>query len=126
VVVRVVLILVVLNLAHFLTSLMIFLAILWALVEVAGVLKKSRSNRGSDLKINLEITSEEVILETNNLIYLQMKNVKIVLEAVQNLVSKPKKCSTCNGHGRRTQQGFFTYNKHVLIAEVKVNASKSL
>jgi molecular chaperone DnaJ len=38
-----------------------------------------------------------------------MKNVKNVLVSGAEPGSKPKKCSTCDGHGKvRTQQGFFT------------------
>jgi molecular chaperone DnaJ len=54
--------------------------------------KKSRSNRGSDLKINLEITLEEAYLGKKNKlsIYLQTKSVKNVLVMVQNLVRNLK------------------------------------
>jgi len=72
--------------------------------------KKSRSNRGSDLKINLEITLEEAFLGKKQTINLSSN------EKCENCSgsgaepgSKPKKCSTCDGHGKvRTQQGFFT------------------
>jgi len=72
--------------------------------------KKSRSNRGSDLKINLEITLEEAYLGKKQTINLSSneKCEKCSGSGAEH-GSKPKKCSTCNGHGKvRTQQGFFT------------------
>ena len=72
--------------------------------------KKSRSNRGSDLKINLEITLEEAFLRENQTINLS-SNEKCEKCSGNGAEpgSKPKKCSTCGGHGKvRTQQGFFT------------------
>ena len=72
--------------------------------------KKSRSNRGSDLKINLEITLEEAYLGKKQTINLSSneKCEKCSGDGAEP-GSKPKKCSTCNGHGKvRTQQGFFT------------------
>jgi molecular chaperone DnaJ len=72
--------------------------------------KKSRSNRGSDLKINLEITLEEAFLGKKQTINLSSneKCEKCSGSGAES-GSKPKKCSTCDGHGKvRTQQGFFT------------------
>jgi molecular chaperone DnaJ len=72
--------------------------------------KKSRSNRGSDLKINLEITLEEAYHGKKQTINLSSneKCEKCSGDGAEP-GSKSKKCSTCNGHGKvRTQQGFFT------------------
>jgi molecular chaperone DnaJ len=72
--------------------------------------KKSRSNRGSDLKINLEITLEEAFLGKKQTINLSSneKCEKCSGSGAES-GSKPKKCSTCDGYGKvRTQQGFFT------------------
>jgi molecular chaperone DnaJ len=72
--------------------------------------KKPRSNRGSDLKINLEITLEEAYLGKKQTINLSSneKCEKCSGDGAEP-GSKPKKCSTCNGYGKvRTQQGFFT------------------
>jgi molecular chaperone DnaJ len=72
--------------------------------------KKSRSNRGSDLKINLEITLEEAYIGKKQTINLS-SNEKCDKCSGSGAEpgSKPKICSTCNGHGKvRTQQGFFT------------------
>jgi len=72
--------------------------------------KKSRSNRGSDLKINLEITLEEAYLGKKQTINLSSnEKCEKCSGGGAEPGSKPKKCSTCNGHGKvRTQQGFFT------------------
>jgi molecular chaperone DnaJ len=75
-----------------------------------GNSKKARSNRGSDLKINLEITLEEAYLGKKQSINLSSneKCEKCSGDGAEP-GSKPKKCSTCNGYGKvRTQQGFFT------------------
>jgi molecular chaperone DnaJ len=71
---------------------------------------KSRSNRGSDLKINLEISLEEAYLGKKQTINLSSnEKCKKCSGNGAELGSKPKKCSTCNGHGKvRMQQGFFT------------------
>ena len=72
--------------------------------------KKSRSNRGSDLKINLEITLEEAYLGKKQTINLSSnEKCEKCSGSGAEPGSKPKKCSTCDGHGKvRTQQGFFT------------------
>jgi molecular chaperone DnaJ len=72
--------------------------------------KKSRSNRGSDLKINLEITLEEAFLGKKQTINLSSnEKCEKCSGSGAEPGSKPKKCSTCDGHGKvRTQQGFFT------------------
>ena len=72
--------------------------------------KKSRSNRGSDLKINLEITLEEAYLGKKQTINLSSnEKCEKCSGSGAEPGSKPKKCSTCGGHGKvRTQQGFFT------------------
>jgi molecular chaperone DnaJ len=72
--------------------------------------KKSRSNRGSDLKINLEITLEEAYLGKKQIINLSSnEKCEKCSGSGAEPGSKPKKCSTCGGHGKvRTQQGFFT------------------
>ena len=72
--------------------------------------KKSRSNRGSDLKINLEITLEEAYLGKKQTINLSSnEKCEKCSGGGAERGSKPKKCSACNGHGKvRTQQGFFT------------------
>jgi molecular chaperone DnaJ len=72
--------------------------------------KKSRSNRGSDLKINLEITLEEAYLgKKQNINLSSNEKCEKCSGSGAEPGSKPKKCSTCNGHGKvRTQQGFFT------------------
>jgi molecular chaperone DnaJ len=75
-----------------------------------GGSKKSRSNRGSDLKINLEISLEEAYLGKKQTINLSSneKCEKCSGSGAEH-GSKPKTCSTCNGHGKvRTRQGFFT------------------
>jgi len=71
---------------------------------------KSRSNRGSDLKINLEISLEEAYLGKKQTINLSSnEKCKKCSGNGAEPGSKPKKCSTCNGHGKvRMQQGFFT------------------
>jgi molecular chaperone DnaJ len=72
--------------------------------------KKSRSNRGSDLKINLEITLEEAFLGKKQTINLSSnEKCEKCSGSGAEPGSKPKKCSTCDGHGKvRIQQGFFT------------------
>ena len=72
--------------------------------------KKSRSNRGSDLKINLEITLEEAYLGKKQTINLSSnEKCEKCSGGGAEPGSKPKKCSTCDGHGKvRMQQGFFT------------------
>jgi molecular chaperone DnaJ len=72
--------------------------------------KKSRSNRGSDLKINLEITLEEAFLGKKQTINLSSnEKCEKCSGSGAETGSKPKRCSTCDGHGKvRTQQGFFT------------------
>jgi molecular chaperone DnaJ len=72
--------------------------------------KKSRSNRGSDLKINLEITLEEAYLGKKQTINLSSnEKCEKCSGSGAEPGSKAKKCSTCDGHGKvRTQQGFFT------------------
>ena len=75
-----------------------------------GGSKKSRSNRGSDLKINLEISLEEAYLGKKQTINLS-SNEKCGKCSGSGAEpgSKPKTCSTCDGHGKvRTRQGFFT------------------
>jgi molecular chaperone DnaJ len=72
--------------------------------------KKSRSNRGSDLKINLEITLEEAYLGKKQTINLSSnEKCEKCSGGGAEPGSKPKRCSTCDGHGKvRMQQGFFT------------------
>ena len=75
-----------------------------------GGSKKSRSNRGSDLKINLEISLEEAYLGKKQTINLSSnEKCEKCSGSGAEPGSKPKTCSTCDGHGKvRTRQGFFT------------------
>jgi len=75
-----------------------------------GGSKKSRSNRGSDLKINLEISLEEAYLGKKQTINLSSnEKCEKCFGSGAEPGSKPKTCSTCDGHGKvRTRQGFFT------------------
>jgi molecular chaperone DnaJ len=75
-----------------------------------GRSKKSRSNRGSDLKINLEISLEEAYLGKKQTINLSSnEKCEKCSGSGAEPGSKPKTCSTCEGHGKvRTRQGFFT------------------
>ena len=76
----------------------------------SGRSKKSRSNRGSDLKINLEISLEEAYLGKKQTINLSSnEKCEKCSGSGAEPGSKPKTCSTCEGHGKvRTRQGFFT------------------
>ncbi len=75
-----------------------------------GRSKKSRSNRGSDLKINLEVSLEEAYFGKKQTINLSSnEKCEKCSGSGAEPGSKPKKCSTCDGYGKvRTQQGFFT------------------
>ena len=99
-------ILVALTQVPFRIFLMIFLVILLVVAEEGG----SRSKRGSDLKINIEVTLEEAY---------QGKKQTFEVPTSEKCSdcsgsgaasgSKPITCSTCDGHGQvRAQQGFFT------------------
>jgi len=75
-----------------------------------GRSKKSRSNRGSDLKINLDITLEEAYFgkkQTINLSTSEKCNKCNGSGAESG--SKPVNCSSCGGYGTvRARQGFFS------------------
>ena len=70
----------------------------------------SRSKRGSDLKINIEVTLEEAYQgkkQTFNVPTSEKCSDCSGSGAASG--SKPKTCDTCDGHGQvRAQQGFFT------------------
>ena len=70
----------------------------------------SRSKRGSDLKINIEVTLEEAYQgkkQTFNVPTSEKCSDCLGSGAASG--SKPKTCDTCDGHGQvRAQQGFFT------------------
>ena len=76
----------------------------------SGRSKKSRSSRGSDLKINLEISLEEAYFGKKQTINLSSNDkCEKCSGSGAERGSKPKICSTCEGHGKvRTRQGFFT------------------
>jgi molecular chaperone DnaJ len=75
--------------------------------------RSSGRERGSDLRYNMEITLEEAY--SGKTASLKVPT-SVTCEACSGIGakpgSKPKTCSTCNGHGRvRAQQGFFAIER---------------
>ena len=75
--------------------------------------RSSGRERGSDLRYNMEITLEEAY--SGKTASLKVPT-SVTCEACSGTGakpgSKPKTCSTCNGHGRvRAQQGFFAIER---------------
>ncbi|HUO92049.1 MAG TPA: molecular chaperone DnaJ [Rhizomicrobium sp.] len=81
--------------------------------EFMGGRKARRSNRGADLRYNLEITLEEAFHGKNA----QLKvNAAVACEGCggtgAEAGSKPEQCPGCQGAGKmRAQQGFFTIER---------------
>jgi molecular chaperone DnaJ len=81
--------------------------------EFMGGRRAQRSNRGGDLRYNLEITLEEAF--RGHAAQIRVPTA-VACEACQGTGaaagSKPETCSTCSGHGKvRAQQGFFTIER---------------
>jgi len=75
--------------------------------------RSSGRERGSDLRYNMEITLEEAYSgKTASLKVPTSVTCEACSGTGAKLGSKPKTCSTCNGHGRvRAQQGFFAIER---------------
>ena len=92
-----------------------------------GRRRSSRSKRGSDLKINIEVTFEEAYLGKKQTFEVPTSEKCSECSgsgAAQG--SKPITCKSCGGHGQvRAQQGFFTLQQtcEVCAGEGKVISS---
>jgi molecular chaperone DnaJ len=75
-----------------------------------GGRRRSRGHRGSDLKINLEVSLEEAYSGKKTTFNLSSKDkCETCSGSGAAPGSNPKTCGTCGGDGRvRSQQGFFT------------------
>ncbi|PPI88628.1 molecular chaperone DnaJ [Candidatus Pantoea edessiphila] len=72
--------------------------------------RQQRSSRGSDLRYNLELTLEEVVLGVTKEIYIPtLVACKLCRGSGTKIGTKPQTCNTCHGSGQiQMRQGFFT------------------
>lgn len=75
-----------------------------------GAHGQSRSRQGADMRIAIELTLEEAVRGVTKEIHVPTWVVcKICNGSGAKPGSKPKRCTTCDGHGQiRMQQGFFS------------------
>ncbi|PPI87952.1 molecular chaperone DnaJ [Candidatus Pantoea edessiphila] len=78
--------------------------------DIFGSNRRQRSSRGSDLRYNLELTLEEVVLGVTKEIYIPTLVVcKTCRGSGTKIGTKPQTCNTCHGSGQiQMRQGFFT------------------
>ncbi|PPI86578.1 molecular chaperone DnaJ [Candidatus Pantoea edessiphila] len=78
--------------------------------DIFGNNRRQRSSRGADLRYNLELTLEEVVLGVMKEIHIpNLVECKACKGSGTKIGTKPQTCHTCHGSGQiQMRQGFFT------------------